>query len=269
MWSSIIELFTSSTSWITAQGIQDTLTKAMSNVFISGNAISKIYSAFTSIGLLLILVYFAMDIFDKLSSENFTIDVLMLDMVKIIAGVALINNGLYIVQGLVGMSDYISEYVISGILANTVPDVSGTTGDLGDDTWSIIGNVIKIIIEEAFAYSKYSLNLLESMIIGVVAMIATQIIAYERAILLAIRTLLSPFIFADIVGHGLSNKAMHHIKSIFAICLEGPIIILAVAFVNQAVGDSYSVAFSGIILVFATVKLMFGANQIAKEIVGG
>ena len=119
--------------------------------------------------------------------------------------------------------------------------------------------------------SATGITFLEKTIIGLIGLVGVQIVAYQRAVNLALRALMSPFIFADIVGHGLTNKSMHHIKSILAICLEGPVIILVVAFVNEAMNNvlSQGVAFSALVLAFATISLMFNANKMAKEIVGG
>lgn len=277
MWSEFIDLnlVNSAMNWLSSAGIKATLTEATDKIFASA-MILKIYNAFASVGILLLLVYFSMDIFDKLSSENFTIDVLMLNMVKIVAGVALINNGYTIVKGLIGLSDLVIESIMGLPTLSTAVtlDFSNIAGFSDPDATFKPGDFLTLMLEiiEMFinTLKGTTVTYIEKLIIGVVGMVCAQIIAYQRAINLALRMLLCPIVFADVVGHGLSNKSMHYIKSIFGICLEGPIIILVVIFVNETISSfTWGVAFAPLIMLFCTVNLMFNASKIAKDVVGG
>lgn len=267
MWKAIwefISIYFEESAKFSVSLVRDDLQSAMSWIY-SSNANHQyfvdLYSIFASPAIALLLVYFSMDLFDKLSSENFTIDTLILDFAKIVAGVALINNGIYIMQGLYGISEWICDIISSTVGSQSVEfSTSATANDL-NSIWDII-----VLVLDSITAAGSVISFLEMIIISLIEQICISIVAYQRAVRLGMRIIISPLVMADVVGHGLNNNSMHYLKTIFALCMEGPIICLAVAFVPIAMyGVSSTMLFAGVALAFVIVKLMFGAHKTAKD----
>lgn len=265
-WKSLLDMFTSDMTELQVKSIHEILKKAMDQVFgingSVGNGITELYGIFASVAIVLLLVYFSMDLFDKLSSENFTIDTLVLNFAKLIMGVALINNGIVIIQGLYGLSEMVCSAVIdtTKLAMQSTPAQAPTI----ESIWDLIAYGAKSILYPENSGSSF----LEQIIIGGVSSLCVNIIAYQRAVNLAIRTIISPIIFADVIGHGLTNKTMHYIRVLFAICMEGPIICISIVFLNTAmIINPIGLLFSSLAVLFVTIKVMFGAAKTAKDII--
>ena len=263
LWKFIVS-FVTAPSEFSVMLVRDDLQTAMSWIYTSDSNhhyFEELYSVFAAPALALLLVYFSMDLFDKLSSENFTLDTLILDFAKIIAGVALINNGIYIAQGLYGISEWTCDLIQTA--TESSPALNFTT-IVASGNISSIWDIIVALINGLLSGQSY----IEMIGIALAEQVCISIIAYQRAVRLGMRIIVSPLVMADVVGHGLNNSAMHYLRTIFALCMEGPIICLSVAFIPIAktTPSGITIPFLGITLAFIIVKLMFDAHKIAKDI---
>lgn len=237
--------------------IQDEITKSMSGVFSEDMRV--IYEVFAQIGVYLLLIYFCMDLLDKLSSENFSLDVLILNFVKLIIGYALILNGFDIIQGLSGLADWAGEAIIAAA-ESSIPGI-------GDEGLGGIGDILDFIMKIAACFLPLPwANLIDIIISSIITQIVVTLVCCQRAIRIAIRLFVAPFVLADVLGHGMNNNAMHYLKKLFALFLQGPIMIAAIAVANAAYGTMASIKFMNLLVTIVCAKILFDSKSIAEDL---
>lgn len=271
LWAAIMDLFdalgTGGVVTHSAHAVHAKLTEAMTLVF--GPDMQTLYGIFAAPALLMLMLYVCLDMLEKTSTENFSLDSIVLDFTKLIFGVALINNGLAIIEGVYGISEVICEKIIdvAGEINYTTDAVPPSSSD---SIWGIIGFFIESITDSVSAVGPLgNVGYFEIILIGIIETICVSIIAYQRAVRIAMRLVLSPFVFADVVGNGLNTNAMHYLKVIFALCMEGPIICTSVALVATVITDgdftSLKLMFYGLSIAIVIIKLLFDSHKMAQD----
>lgn len=241
------------------------LTEAMDLVFAAD--MQSLYAIFQAPAILMLVLYVLLDMLEKTTSENFSLDSIVLDFTKLIFGMALINNGVAIIQGLYGISELACEKIIteSGELIYKSTEALPTETE---SIWGVIGFFIKTIVNSFSSIGSpvNTVGYLELVLIGLIETVCISVIAYQRAVRIAMRLVLSPFVFADVVGNGLNTNAMHYLKVIFSLCMEGPIICIAVTLVPAAITyGGITVMFYGLATAIVIVKLLFDSHKMAQE----
>lgn len=244
--------------------IEDEITRTMSGVFSSD--MRAIYDIFAQIGVCLLLVYFCMDLLDKLSSENFSIDVMILDFVKLIGGYALILNGFDILHGISGLADMAGVAIGNAArdtIGSNLPGVSGAVEDFLD-----------IIIWFAQSFFGQKPNLLDLILSSLITQIVVTLVCCQRAIRIAIRMLAAPFVLADVIGHGMNNNAMHYIRKLFALFMQGPIMVAGVAmsvaanpaYAGTGVSPFGTVSLYNLLLTLACAKILLDSKSMSEDL---
>lgn len=267
LWAIIFDLLADAGFTSTVQSdviaIHDKLIEAMSLVF--GPDMQTLYGIFQAPALLMLMLYLSLDMLEKTTSENFSLDSIILDFTKLIFGVALINNGILIIQGIYGISEMACEQIIA--VSGNISFTGSTTAPDTSTIWGILAFFIQTIIDVIGSVMSFSVGYLELAIISIIETVCVSIIAYQRALRIAMRLVLSPFVFADVVGNGLNTNAMHYLKVIFALCMEGPIICLCIVLVPTALMGNIgiNVMFYGLVTAIVIIKLLFDSHKMAQE----
>lgn len=257
----IVEFLEGTTVKFGVTAVHNTLKAPMELVF--GANMKTIYDCFVPVALLLMELYVLLDMLEKVSSENFTLDVLILDFSKMILGIAFVQNGFTILHGVYGISELVCEKIPVAELTFS------TTGSKLDFStwWGAIISFLKLIIDIISNVATGGISFLELATISMIEVVFVSIVAYQRALRIGLRLLLAPFVMADVAGHGFNSNAMHYIKVFFALCMEGPVICMMVVFIADAYkgATGIPVFMKGLMTALVTIKLMFSAHKMAKE----
>ena len=208
-----------------------------------------------------VCIYFLMDLMDKLTSERFNAEVLIKMLMKLLAAVAIVSNASeWAIKIMTFGADF--SLAVIGQIGN---DVSFNLGQFVDDLgfWQSIG--------------MYGLMLFP-WIVSSILKIALYMICYGRTIEMGVRSAFAPIGCADLMTGGANSNGMRYLKGLFAIALQGAIMI-GVVFVGSKIieltimntkGLTNVVAFipKYLGIVSAMVGMMGASKGIAKEVIG-
>ena len=204
-----------------------------------------IYSTMIPIGTILAVLYVSLDIMEKATITEFTIDQLMLSFVKLIVAVGLINNGILLFKGLNAFSEMITDVALNQALGAdlTIGAYSMATTDLptvGKNVLTLIITVFKLL------NPLFLIEATENLLWMILYLVLVPIAAYQRAVRVGIYCLLSPIILADIAGHGLKNSnAIKFIFSLLGVMMELPVTAIGMYFAYALFGEDGAFTFSG------------------------
>ena len=204
------------------------------------------YGIASTVGVVLMLIFFFIELQDKVLDKNFDVETLVRSFFKIIIGVAIVTNiGPIILQA--------NEFVIA--VANDLGlsnQVSLTTDFFNaQNTAARLNSGLPVAKSEELGFSSIT-TVAFIMKVAVFAVLWT--LSIKRAIELAIYYIISPIIFSDIFS-GQVIGAAGKLKSIVGVFMELPFVMLAVTFGDAIIRGVTSISASGAAL-FVTVLVL-------------
>lgn len=190
------------------------------------------------IAMCLLLLYFLVDLLSQTAAVNFTTETFIRSFGKFIVGFALLNN-IYV------LSDYIVQFsealIYTGDTTKTLS--SGNYGPIASavNTSAIFASnktmMMLDFLMSGNAGSVLSFNQLVNILIKTmfqVLIYATASVlciwmAYRRAFLLVINTIFLPITITDVYGNQLYSSAIRHVKKIFSLAMQYPLIYIICA----------------------------------------
>jgi len=234
------------------------------------------------VALMLICIYFLLQVIDKMSGENFTWEQLARAMVMLLVGKFLIENGYTILTLL---------YDIGLELIESLVNIYGTDGGTSISADKAV-ELYETMKKDAIWGTGWLLDIWYIILMIIPWLLAwamrlvVKIICYTRMIEILVRAAFSPVAFSDFFQNGLAGSGWRWLKNFFAVCLQG-IIIMAITLLYSAIltgvmNDSlytadgvfdYAVGlfeYIGIYvsLLASAVMLMFRSLSLSKEILG-
>ena len=248
--------------------IYSTFTYFPEQIF-SADGFQKIYDFFVPIALVFAVIYVLFDILEKVSMDNVSLDSIIKSLFKLVLAFGLISNGVYIFYGFNGATAMITEKIMSAagdqfndattVVKYTHP-VSGTLA------------ILKLLMSftDVAVGTSYALQLLYTIIYLFIAPMA----ALTRALKLGIYCIMSPFVFADVSGHGISGtRATKFAFRVLAVFLEFPIIIIGLVIVgtirtsaNINMMSPITSLITDFVLLGIYTTLIFSANKFVKNL---
>ncbi len=231
------------------------------------------------VAIMLVCMYFLINIVDKFSSDNFTWEQLGRLLVGFLIGVFLIENSFEILEQLFKLGDILVDKLAT--LAQK-PDFT---------EWSETGlNLYKEQKENQNFFMDWIWDIIMipvfifPWLFSWIMRLAVKIICYSRLIEILVRTAFAPIALSDFFHHGLNGGGWRFLKNFLAVCLQGVLIVaiccLFNSIVNGLVADEMNggmldwlggiMTFLGVWLtVYASaLMLMFRSLSLSKEIVG-
>ncbi len=233
----------------------------------------SVYSAIMPVGVMLLFVYFTINLVDKLSSESFTWDQMWRQLALLLAGKYIMENGFQILTLLSNIGMAATDLVAN---AGTVDGAFTAFADfdaLIDNFTSSMNGFIAILAELVML-----IILLVPWLLSWIMGLAVQVVCYSRILEIYVRAAFSPVALADIFHSGLNGPGWRFLKNFLATALQGAI-ILVIAILYSALIQSIGIdttnfgdilTFVGkYILIYASgVVLIFKSLGLTKEIVG-
>ncbi|MEE0929956.1 MAG: hypothetical protein UIM53_03070 [Acutalibacteraceae bacterium] len=219
------------------------------------------------IGIMVIVIMFLLSLVDKVSTEQFTMESLMKDLIKLCLGLYLVTNAVEIVVGCIELGN--------GILRS----VAGVIGGVPEN-WSMV--VTKETFEgfgNFLVTALLSIVFLLFIIIDLIILVIMKGISMIRVLEIALRTALAPVALSDtFAGNILNSHAIGFIRSFAALCLQGVFITVIAHFVpvfwqgvlaeSQNAMDVLGGCLNMLLISAVALILMFKSGGIAKEMLG-
>ena len=108
----------------------------------------NMYEVMAPIGVILVVLYFSLDLMDKVAMEQVSVEKIILTFTKIVVGVALVNNGLVIFRGLNAFSIVVVDTINSALgLDGTIGTIPIRSGE-AEATAAVhsIAGIIKVFL---------------------------------------------------------------------------------------------------------------------------
>lgn len=268
MFETVVQFFkdiASTSLSINAEMVQKTLTTTMNNM-LNSETLERLYNYVVTIGVLILIVYMLLDLYDKVTHESVSIDSFFFAFLKAIVFYLIMKHGLDILKGVNGIADWSTSLIIGASKDST--DVMIGAAFTNKDTPKDFIHTILALIQGLGS----STSILEVMIYAIVSNVVVYFVAFDRVVSAGLQIIMGPFQLADISGHGFSVSAKHYLVEMFKIFMQEPIIVLTVIFlpyVSKAydlAGLSGSMMFSSLVSVFALAKLLNSSKTMASDI---
>lgn len=253
------------------KGIIKILTKDPFTAYGVENIVEDLYNAVMSAAMMLMFIYFLIAVVDKMTSENFTWEQLWKQMAMLLAAKLVIEHGLEIMT----LMSKVGVELVNIVNQHGLDDFKG-----GLDANAVINTFegkfkgIFKILGDLVLFMYIIFPWLLSWIMGM----CVKIICYTRLIEIYVRACFAPLALSDFFKNGFQGNGWRYLKSFFAICLQGGI-ILAIAILFSKLLDNFLTAvddpanlfeFLGIYFAVgcSAIMLMFRSLSLSKEIMG-
>lgn len=197
------------------------------NTVCNNTWLSSLLDIVTPIGIMIMIIYFSIDLMSKSATSNFSTEIFVRSLIKLVIGYIIIINCDNLSKGIIDFGDALVEMIKS---ENNFTYTSNSTalidyikgrGALDGGYWLAFKLITKAFVELAM---------------GVLIGCMVRIVAYSRAIKLFVYRAVLPMAVADIFGKGIYHGAVTPIKKILALAVQYPTVyimgILTCIFIN-------------------------------------
>lgn len=230
--------------------------------------LASLTSIVGNIGLLLLLIYYSVDLMSKASSIGFSLESFIFSLVKLVAGFVLISYMDDLCEYIIKFGDYVALAISQG---------QSTTIDYGFN--SAMQTLAYLQSDELKLTQMQIINLsikcLMQVALTAVLNITAIVLSYNRAIKLCLYKVFMPIMVADVFGSGVSGAMLKHVKKYLGIVMEYPICciiaVLATVIIKAVpLTEGNVLAYMGqlVMIIYAVFKVTKSVSSEAEEIFG-
>lgn len=233
--------------------------------------VESLYDAVMSAAMMLIFIYFLIAVVDKMTSENFTWEQLWKQMAMLLAAKMVVEHGLEIMQ-LMSQVGVEMVTIVQGEGLGSLNQALDAKTVISNFKNGLTSSILKILSDILLL-----LYLALPWVLSWIMSLCVKIICYTRLIEIYIRACFAPLALSDFFKNGFQGGGWRYLKSFFAVCLQGAVILAIAVIYSKLLGSFLSIPddknlfeFSGISLAVgaSAVMLMFRSLSICKEIMG-
>lgn len=224
------------------------------------------YTALQAIAASIALLYFLLEILDKTTREMLSLEQFAVHFIKLLVVLFILNNGVMLIKGLLSINSEICSLMDPNKIAGISSESDG--GYLAE-----VKKQLSIPIIGQFAGFAIIMELFIPYF-GTLAVNAyIMFISWARFFELGLRTAFAPIGLLDIVTDGFKFSNLKYLKKLFAVILQGTIIVAIMRIVGQAqgalmFGDTIGAGYQYLIVMLTEIGLIKKANQFANDILG-
>ena len=223
------------------------------DIILESSEYQGVISVLIPIGLLLCVVYFCIDIMDRVANINFNFETLLRRLIRFIFVFMVVSN---LPALLSGTNEFVK--LLNG-------EITSSFSASNDFAAFIEGNNDLITAQAAINQNSTDgvltgLNSFIALIFNVSLQLITIMLGVERAIMIGVKGALAPLIVPDMFNNGINSSGMKFLKGLFANYLQTTVVIFLtemaciVAFDNgTSVTGHSSIVFMGMDTIVAGV----------------
>jgi hypothetical protein len=216
----------------------------------------EIYIKMIPAGIVLALVYFLLNLMEKVMQDNFGAEMFARELIKLVLMVLIVQNGFEIMTYMTDIMTLVYKKLATSALTSS-GGICQYNACKNRDFFDSIGSILK----NFFPYFGMSM-----------AQFIIKIIAWSRILNLIVRVMFAPVGMADSVRGGTSSQGFRYLKKILACILQGAL-ILAISVTYNMIRDT--IIFDGnfawvstMVLAAVCVTLVFKTSSTAEEVLG-
>lgn len=226
-----------------------------------GNSLSvkKIFDALIPIASILAVIFFLLEIGDRVFMEQFNAEQLALMFVRLGLSLLVISNGFEILTA------------VSQLCTGVFDIIQNASNIISDNYGTCLFETVNEM--DIFQKAGYMLSLLFSYLFMLIAWVVILATAWKRVFEIIVYAMFFPIGISDVVRGGLESSGVSYIKKMGAKFLQGSIalaiiiaynLVSALALSSGATGGSLG----AVILALTVMTLMLQTDAIASAIVG-
>ena len=233
------------------------------------NAGESIYKTLLPVGLILVVVYFLLELFEKVLQDSFSAEHLAKSFIKLALMLLFLMNGYELITAAMDIvSAMFNTLMDPSVFKETVSPMCYIEMVSDSKTGAVLG-MISVIIQMALLLFPYLIMLLAKLVV--------RIIIWVRIMNIVIYTMFAPIGMADMVK-GTESSGFRYFKKLISFSLQGVIIygittgyklvsnIIIKTSVNSLNGLYGFI--STMVLAFVVITLMFRSANLASEVMG-
>lgn len=235
---------------------------------ITGNTTSEMMKSMkdtyknivSPVGLALVTLYFLIELIDKTTKDNFSLEHFFKLMLKIVVAKLLIENGWDILNGCINIGSNLAEAIVA-----SPKNVSSTAKLLDDyakeiqDTNTIgnLGMIIQWFLPWVFSW---------------ISKVICIVVCWGRMIEIGVRATIAPIAMADIFSDGTHSGGFRYMRKFLAVCLQAAVImiIIQISGIIQGliIGKGTITMFKAVIVGLSTCMMVIRSQQFASDLTG-
>ena len=244
-----------------------TLGKDMKEV-ITGNtttdmmkSMKPVYTDIVSpVGEALIVLFFLIELIDKTTKDNFSVEHFFKLMLKVVIAKFLIENGWDILTGCINVGSNLAGAITSDpkgltskskVLDQYAKEIQET------NTIGNLGMIIQWFLQWVFAW---------------ISKMICIVICWGRMIELGVRAVTAPISMADIFQDGTHSGGFRYLRKFLGVCLQAAVImiVIQVSGIIQGliIGKDTVTMFKAVVVGLSTCMLVVRSQQFASDLVG-
>ena len=221
-------------------------------------SVSKVSEAVTPIAVLLAVVYFLLELSEKVFSEQFSAEQLIVAFIRLGLVVLIVTNGFYFLT------------IISEMCTAVFTALNNAIGVINPASRCFLTAIDELNLFEMVAYM---LSLLFTYIFMLGAKLLILVTAWKRAFELVVYSMFFPIGIADTVRGGLQSSGVRFMKTMAAKFLQGAVCLAIIIGYNLTsslalTSGTAAGAIGTVILALTVMTLMLQSGNIASTIVG-
>lgn len=223
------------------------------------------YTALQAIAASIALLYFLLEVLDKITREMLSLEQFAVHFIKLLVVLFILNNGVLLIKGLLSINAEICSLMDPN-------KISGINGESDGGYLASVKEMLAIpILGQVAAF-----GVIAQLFIPYFATLAVNayitLICWGRFFELGLRTAFAPIGLLDIVTDGFKFSNLRYLKKLFAVILQGTVIVAIMRLVGQAQGalalGIHISGFTYILVMLTEIGLIKKANQFAHDILG-
>lgn len=244
-----------------------TLGKDMKEV-ITGNtttdmmkSMKPVYTDIVSpVGEALIVLFFLIELIDKTTKDNFSVEHFFKLMLKVVIAKFLIENGWDILTGCINVGSNLAGAITSdpkgltsksNVLDQYAKEIQET------NTIGNLGMIIQWFLPWVFAW---------------ISKMICIVICWGRMIELGVRAVTAPISMADIFQDGTHSGGFRYLRKFLGVCLQAAVIMLVIQvsgiIQGLIIGKNTVTMFKAVVVGLSTCMLVVRSQQFASDLVG-
>lgn len=224
---------------------------------LNSSVYSVLIDVFAQVGVVLLLVYFAIDLLDKVSDVQFNLEIFVREFVKLIVAYAIMTHLSALLKGACDVVMAINQEILavtnastSGYWANVAKETN--TYALGDISIDSAGMIWKLVF---LAGSQIVMQFL------------TWTLSVDRALKIGYKSIMAPIACADMITNGMQSTGIRYIKSIIALYLQSTVMLIIMFCINEVCANMEAGAWGAIVGLFILWNVTKSSAEIAEEII--
>jgi hypothetical protein len=239
--------------------------------------VDGIYQVISTVGMLLLMMYWLLELLEKVQSDSFTLEHFVRASIKLIIGILLMSNGMDLFRGVLTVANGIFSNIQR---AESLTATASASNEILNRIWEDCKYYTDHMIKGANEMIGWGLRLILPSIAMKLIKVVIYVVLYSRIIELFVRITFAPIGMANIYSGGLNSSGFKYIKKIAAVAFAGCVIFAILlaytelsSLINNPPAGSYFAslgtnAISQLVLGFTVITLIIKAQGWSNDIIG-